>query len=484
VAEVQPHGQDRTAASIGCIAGLPAVGQVVVQEGARRDAAGTPRIGTAYAIQVLLCIVPTSALLTLGEVELAGQVFFALVGLLFMCLVVFGRQEALLCLLVSLAPFISLLRQSATHNIVVVLYGVALLYYYCRDSAAFRDVVFKRGWVRVLLLFIGSYYALSLLFTGEYSTNLRMFDMGFAVIAVLILGRKQDLLRAALLGLAVSTVMLGLALLAHFGGLSNERLGLFEAGGQRYGNPAQLGTALAFCCLSLTIDGGRWLGLEGKAYLRYLLLLVVLSLLALSTSRAAWLVWAGGMLVAILVGKRQRMVAVCWIIALIALGCMLLSSRYGEALEGGLNRTFDLDRPAAKITSGRSEQWLVAYYIITDSAENMLWGCGPGTGPSAFATYLGRVPGVEFGVWRPAALHSLYMQVAVEAGLVGLTLVLLWLGAALLAAVRYTRVTRNVLPLASLLGYGLIALTVSGNDTHSGIFLGVGLIGACGIEGA
>jgi O-antigen ligase len=67
------------------------------------------------------------------------------------------------------------------------------------------------------------------------------------------------------------------------------------------------------------------------------------------------------------------------------------------------------------------------------------------------------------------------MQVGVEAGLLGLVPVAMWLGVVLRQVWRQTTRSGLLFPLVCFLGYGVIVLTVSGNDVFSGLFLGIAL---------
>jgi O-antigen ligase len=75
------------------------------------------------------------------------------------------------------------------------------------------------------------------------------------------------------------------------------------------------------------------------------------------------------------------------------------------------------------------------------------------------------------------AWHSLYLQVAVEAGLAGLGPVVVWLILALVRILFWTRRAGVIFPLTCFVGYMMITLTVSGQDTNAGVLVGIGLLG-------
>ena len=138
----------------------------------------------------------------------------------------------------------------------------------------------------------------------------------------------------------------------------------------------------------------------------------------------------------------------------------VLMSPYAPALQKGINRTFGDKRTARQRTSGRSDQWKVAYYAFSKSLESMVRGYGPGLGAIVYAKYSREVEDVKYGVGKKVLLHSLFMQIGVEAGLVGLGLLFLWLG--ILAFKIITRVPKEkiLFPLICFFGYVFIVITV------------------------
>jgi O-antigen ligase len=188
-----------------------------------------------------------------------------------------------------------------------------------------------------------------------------------------------------------------------------------------------------------------------------------------------------GVLTNLVFGRRQRlkMPLVIGLIALAIYGVLL--SPYGHSLQKGLDRTFGGNRTSSQRTSGRSDQWLVAWHAFDHSFQTVLVGHGPGNGPEVYARYSSDVAGVKYAVGKKVALHSLFMQIMVETGLLGLFTVVGWLLVCLVKIFRRQMRTQEILPLVCFLGYGFIVITVSGNDINSGIFLGIALLGTAAV---
>lgn len=424
--------------------------------------------------QILFCILPAAVLLATGRGVLAGYYFWAALGMLLCRGFLRGRRDEILCLLIAAAPFINLLRGFAFYNIIIALLGSGLLHYAILAPGTILTTFKKAPLLLVLLFYVTTYYTLSLVHTRAYEVNLRLFELAFTITYVLILTRHPLLLGAALTGLIVSAWFVGLSMLPHVGG--GARLGVIELDGRTLGNPTQLGIPLAFGVLALVVDRGRWLNLQSAPRLRWTMLLITIPLLALTTSRSAWLVAAGGILTCTLLGRRQRMTMIVVIgIAAIAIQCVLLSP-YGLSLKKGIDRTFDENRNVRQRTSGRSDQWRVAWYALNRSAETKLFGYGAGLGPTIYAAYSSEVPGVKYATGKKVALHSLFMQLMVETGFTGLFLLLSWLAVVFSQILKRLSEAGSIFPLICLLSYLFIVITVSGNDVHSGIFLGLALL--------
>lgn len=432
---------------------------------------------------ILMVTVPPAVLLFVGKAIVGGYGFWLLFLALAIRLVLRSEPNKLLCLVLALAPFMNLLRDFAFYNVVTACLIVSIAYCWYRSPEALSDLRRRCPLVVPLLGIVTIYYSVSFALTGDYSVNFRFFELALGVCAFLLAARDRSALGGVLTGLMISSVSIGVAMLPHVNSEDAQRLGMMEIEGVFLGNPVQLGVPLALSVLALTVDGGAWLGLE-RRWVRIAFQAASFGLLILTTSRASWLVVAGGVVVVLLFGRGQRL----RMLVLIGLGVasvqLLLHTRYREGLEKGLERTFSEDRSAANRTSGRSDQWVVASRALGESTGSLLHGYGPGLGPATYARFSREVSDVHYAVGRQVALHSLYMQVGVEAGLLGLVPLIGGLLIILVKAVRWSAARGLVFPLVAFVGFVLIAVTVSGNDTVSAAFLGMGFLTAVRPAGA
>jgi O-antigen ligase len=74
------------------------------------------------------------------------------------------------------------------------------------------------------------------------------------------------------------------------------------------------------------------------------------------------------------------------------------------------------------------------------------------------------------------AWHSLYMQVGVETGLMGLLLLLFMLFSLVGGGIAHWRFSGDSVPLHGALSFVIIGMSVTGFDAASGLFLGLSLL--------
>jgi len=442
------------------------------------DVARAARAGAALRHRVialtLLCALPAAGLLGLGRLTLAAYSFWGTLILVTGLLLLSGRVDTVLGLVLSVVPLMNLLRGVGLvpyTTPLLMLIGV-LVWYGARSGRIMREV--WRRWQLVPWMFALAtvYYLATVIATHDYARNLRLFEMCLAGLAILLAGRHRDLLGSGLTGLILSACLLGIAMIPHHASVG--RLGMIVVEDTPLGNPVQLGMALALGFLALTTDHGRWLRLP--EFWRWVLVLPTAALLLMTTSRLAWLVAVSGFIAAALFGRGQRL----WLLVMGGVAALVffsvLISPVGPMVQTGLDRTFGDERSIRSRTSGRSDQWRVSAHAMTRSPERLLFGYGPGQGPAVYARYSSELDGITYSVGRPAALHSLLMQLMVETGLVGLCVWLAWIVVALVKVLRWAVRTDRMLPLVCLGAYLCVILTVSGSDTGAGAALGIALL--------
>lgn len=428
--------------------------------------------------QVLTVGLVSGCLLGSGRVWLASVAMWGLVAVFGTYWALVFRHERLACLLIALAPWLNILKGAALYTgVPVVFLGTACLMLFGKRR---RPLVMSppRMLSRCLLALALSYYTLSVVVTLNPRENIRVLELACPVVLVVEIASSRNLLRTAIAGFVCSALGVGFAAFPHIASENAHRLGIIATDELAIGNPFGLGTPLALGVLALSLDRGRWLGVDRRSVLRWLLLIPTVLLLALSTSRAGWLITSAGLLGGTVIAGRQRWRLVTAIAAVVAIGFLLSISPWAEPFERGWNRTFTKDRDAS---SGRADQWKVFYYAMFDSPQALWVGYGPGDNSWIFRRFSMEVQGIA-NPGGQAVFHGLFMHVGVALGLLGLITVLSWeLLALRVSLVGFIR-TKEAFPLMCFCGFVLGSLTVTGFDPNSGTLLGLGLGGFQGVS--
>lgn len=434
-----------------------------------RAATAGPRAANGIGrgiVQVALVIVPAMAAVHVGLPRLGGLILFGLTGMLVIWNLATARVLSNLALVVGLLPGTMLLRNLVLFHSVtglLILSVIAVLLH----STRYMNLLARSG--LLALVYCGLiYWLFSFMLSGEYHRNLRVVEMLGGAAAMVLLAQNARYLARAMAGMLVSLLVIGAALFQY-----GDRLGMAWVGEVGVGNPITFGLPLAFLLLLMTADGGRALLLRQRPTLRLLLMLVVGVMLLLTTSRGSWLVMTAGMLVILLFNRRHRRV----VLAVIALGVVAvgigLQTHRGDQLIQAYERTFSEERSLTNRTSGRSDQWLLFPAVLRDVPVT---GFGPGSGPRVYAEYSRHDPRVSLAPGHSMQWHSLYQHITVEAGFVGMGVLVLLFGWMIAINLREWRRSGTVLPLLGTVGFVLLAFTVSGMDAASGLFLGLGML--------
>jgi O-antigen ligase len=299
---------------------------------------------------------------------------------------------------------------------------------------------------------------MSYMYTGTYSSNMRMLELGFSAAAIFLLGSYRSYLATALAGIGLTAVAVGAGLSPY-----GHRLGMADIGDRSMGNPISLGLPAALVLLMGLAHGGRWLLAEARPVFRSVLMMAVAVCLLLSTSRGSWLVTVIGFLVIFASTRQRRLSILLSLVPLVIVGGLVLASGRGEYIRMYLGRAIDPGQSMAERTTGRSKQWVALPEILAGSP---VWGHGPGAGMETNIRYTG----------IHKAFHSLYLQVAVELGGIGIVLLTMLLGSLVARGVRHRRMTGDAVPLMGITCFMTIVVSVSGIDAISGVFLGLGFL--------
>ena len=249
---------------------------------------------------------------------------------------------------------------------------------------------------------------------GQLLTLAQLFVM--MVVVADFATEEPDIVRKVLIAFslsAVGTAFYALGAAAVGGGITEDRIGAFEAQ-----DVAQFSALLVPAFLFLLVELVEWRRplINGVGWL------TVSAAIVLSGTRSAWVAAGVGMAVIILplIGRRGLVP-----IGMVAIGVLALSSI--DELRGVF-----VDRLSTALSSGgtgRVDIWTVGLNIF---GQQPIVGVGYGNFPVAFTPEVIRatnVPGLEINVLQPGAgSHSIIVGTLVELGIIGAILLVPFIG--------------------------------------------------------
>lgn len=411
----------------------------------------------AFLIELLLCIGPTTVLIRLGLLTAGVKTyFFTLFALLLWHLITvnFSRYFAII---ISTIPFLMPLRKLFLFNTLLATIVIGLMGWVVVSPKVFGRLKRQKNLLWLVTLSILYWWA-SFVATESYSANLRLLDLAGVVVVIYLLGREKAILSLTMTGLAISVMLVAIAL-APYG----ERLGWATVGDTRIGNPIHMGLESGLIFILTIAEDGQRLYTRSQRWCRILLCLSSLVCLLFSTSRGSWLTVIACLLVLSIAAPKERSKALVGVVLIAAITMILVASGHGEAISKYFEKASSSDRTLSQKTTLRSDQWIAVGRLLNDSP---LLGYGVGQGLAANSEYSGQ----QF------VMHSLYLQIAAETGLVGLSLLFLLLFRVVHHARNHLRVASQVVPLLGIIGFMVIGLSVSGFDPISGLYLGLAML--------
>jgi O-antigen ligase len=404
--------------------------------------------------RLAVCVVPAVVSLGLGNLMLGARYFAISLFLMLGYLLVKGDHHEYMAVAIGALPALSFFRDVFFYFSIAVFLGGGLLLWACKSREEIKFVWDDLTWKFLVSLSL-LYWWLSILHTGDYTSNTRLIDYCLSATAIYLLADRRSWLATALVGLGITSSLLAIGLLPY-----GDRLGAGEIDSMNVGNPILMGVPSAMILLLAVADNGRLLFLETHPLGRVFLALASGEWLVLSGSRGSWAIAVIGLTLLLCFSKLGRKVLLgCIAVIAFATVLLLLSSR-GAKIQTVFEKTVDSGRSLKNRTSFRSVQWSAMPQVLSASP---IWGWGPGSGKNVAFLYTG----------RHLAWHALYLQVAGETGLIGLICLLSILSSLFLRGVSHLKQWKEITPLIGIVAYMTLGMSVSGFDAFSGIFLGL-----------
>jgi O-antigen ligase len=443
---------------------FPAMGKERVKP-VRPGAVSEPRLNASLLVQISLCVLPAMALIGFGKPATGARWFYPVLLVLLARHLLLKDRFGFATLIVGTIPALMILRNFFYYSSVTVFLGTGVLLWILTAPREFAQL-----WANIRLRWLislgGLYWLSSAYLTKDYAANLRVMELVFCIASLYLLVNRWDFLATALLGIGISVIAMGFAFLPY-----GDRLGAGLIDGYSLGNPISFGIPLTLIFILSIADDGRWLLLDQHRFWRLAITLISGGLLLLSTSRGSWAIVAVNVLILGVINRKQRKTLAALIVLLVVISALLLTSSRGEYVQQSFERTVSSERTLSSSTSGRSDQWWLFPEVLADSP---LWGFGPGRGTAIYARYSNLYNIFHSG--EGMAWHSLYLQVGIETGIIGMLALTMLVGPLLVRGIAHWRAAGNSVPLHGVVSFIVIALSVSGLDAASAVFLGLGFL--------
>jgi O-antigen ligase len=418
-----------------------------------------PELRWNIVAQILFVIAPAMAAFALEQLTVAGMWLIAALAITAAWSAIQRNRLAVAAIVVAVLPALVMVRGFA------IPYNAPLLVLSGALALVLTDgEMVRRFWsnalTKYLFMALTLYWLASFMVTMFYGTNLKCADLAVTVTLVYLLATRRSYLATMLLGLGITTIVVGAAFLPHGG-----RLGMVEIDDSTVGNPILLGVPCALTVLLTLAQGGRWLLLENRPWIRYPLSGLAMMFLFLSSSRGSWAVAIAAIGTLLVFDRSSRGPIGRASLLGVALFAVLLSTPLSETAIRQFDKLLDPGKSLVQKTSGRSEQW-VGFPAAFMAAP--IVGHGPGKGREASYQYA-RIN----LIW-----HSLYLQIGAELGIIGLAILFTILGKICATVFGYWQRFNESVPIAALAGYCTIGLSVSAIDPLSGVFLGIAVAAA------
>lgn len=418
--------------------------------------------------QVAWCTVPALLLVRLGLFEVGSFWCFTFLGTFLAGYGLKRNIPAFVALTVASLPALVYTRTFFFYNSILVLLGLGLIFWVARfPKECLR--LWDNHLIRWFIIMWTVYWGISVVLTRFYYSNLSVMEMMCSAGSVYLLARHPRYLATALAGLGISIFSVAIGMI----GLG-DRLGAGDIDGHGIGNPIHFGLPIALVLLLAVADNGKWLFLQNSNILKNVLIAMCGIFLLLSTSRSSWLVVLVGIVVTIFFQSQQRRKIFVGVLLMVCVLVGVLQTKSGEKVSEYFGMATDSDRTMSDMTTGRAQQWQLFPKVLEDSP---IWGVGPGLGPEAYAEYSWVDKEVTLRKGQKLAWHSIYLQIGVETGLIGLTILFIFLTKLVFSGLLYRKTTRNVVPLVAIVCF--ITMGVAGHmlEGISGLYLGLAFLG-------
>jgi O-antigen ligase len=429
-----------------------------------------------YLVPHLAIILILSVFIFENQFKLAGLAITIYLTIFFL-LSIFNKNGAsnFTSIIFVLSPYIMILRQNIiSYNGVSIILLIALTMWFLKENHIFLSTLFYFKFLYVFLFFL-TFIVYGLVIGNELKGFMKYVETILSATLFLIFLRNIDYFKKYSIYYILSIIFLVISFSQHI----ETRYIIIDEYSEFKVDPSNMSISLIFAFLLLIVDDSKFVSFNKSKFfffrlinLKNILIITLLILVVLTTSRVGLFVILGVSLVVFLLSKEKIKSLILISITLSAIFIFIANSSYFEIVNFWIDKTISNEKGVAAASSGRSEQWRMAgFYLLNENPLKVLKGVGPGNGGNFSTVYSTKIDVIDSMSGKAYQLHSLYLNVLIEFGLIAFALFAFFIISRLINLYRLYIITGYQLPLMALISYVIYIFSVSGLGIVPGIFI-------------
>lgn len=321
---------------------------------------------------------------------------------------------------IGFAPFLTLLRPfvisySGFTIIIIIIFMLYIIF--ARKSIIH---VISDKYILLFLSLFSFYIIFGLLESAHLISFLKYVEYIIGTILIATLFLDKEILAEGLINLIAGTILFFMSIISN---MSNRFVMSSGYGFDITADPSAVGAFIVISLIIVLFDSGKLININNKSKIKNILIFLLFIFLILSTSRTNAVIVIVMLVIYALSQSKKFFKYALLFLPIMILTYPLLSPDTRARIEIMYINKLDInDRSLDQLTTGRSDQWAISIYHIYDTSwKNKFFGSGIGNKAfygNALKKY-GFMLHLE-SVGRGYVLHSLYLILAVEMGLIAI----------------------------------------------------------------
>jgi|GEM_PF-1360421 len=425
---------------------------------------------------LLAGLLSVSLIVFTNHFAVAGKVLTLFIGLAFAYSAI--KKEGVYMFsaaLIVFSPFIGLLRQYViSYNGVSVILFMTLVYWFVRKRQLFVNVMFSKILVGIFL-FVMIFVFYGVMIGGEILQFTRIMETMMMVFITRLFLTNYHYFKKFNSYFILSAILLVASLAKN----AATRFEFKDSASESISaDPSSLSIGLVLAVVLLISDRANWVEFfanNKRKLIKNITLVVIMFLLVVTTSRIGFLMLTSVLFFWLVMRRFKPKYFLPIIAALFVTFAAVSVSPYSDLADKWIEKTFNNEKGLAGASTGRANQWSEAFlYFQEEGLWKILTGYGPGKGQEFSLKYSTKIESAIDSMYgKGFELHSFYLNVMVEYGLIAFAVFLLFMFRRLKKLFKIYGIQKTELPIFALILYLTYIITVSGFGAVPGIVLGI-----------